>query len=394
MEPVSNGHKHRILWHEWLLIVVIAALLWLPTVDYFTGIDRTQAPGENRLPTPKPRLARFNLASTQEFLATSENYFNDHFGFRKRLIRWFQQWKMRLYHDQSVNKVVRGQNGWLFTGEQQMVDNFLGLTQFTPAELKSWQTLLEKRRDWLAQRGIKYLLVIPPDKQTIYPEELPRWLLNAASANRITKLDQFLSYMKEHSTVEILDLRPPLLGAKKIAPTYLQNDTHWNSFGGFVACQEVIKTLARHFPDLPPLRLNDFIWTNTPATGGDLARMLGSDPIEKNYFTFQPDRASPALRISENPAYKSSWGIKPVFTVENPTPLQRKVVVFRDSFGEVWQPLLGQSFKRAVFELDNHEFCPALILSNSPDVVINEILERYLGAVLVPKDMILKDALP
>ena len=68
--------------------------------------------------------------------------------------------------------------------------------------------------------------------------------------------------------------------------------------------------------------------------------------------------------------------------------------MFRDSFGEVWQPLLGQSFKRAVFELDNHEFCPALILSNSPDVVINEILERYLGAVLVPKDMILKDALP
>lgn len=387
----SNGRRHA--WADWLVIFLFGGLLWLPTVDFFSGIDRTQPPGENRLPAPTPRLLQKDFASVQTFLTASETYFNDHFGFRKRLIRWFQQWKQRLYHDQSVNKVVPGRNGWLFTGEQQMVDHFLGLAKFTPAQLKAWQTLLEKRRDWLAARGIKYLFVIPPDKQTIYPEELPQWLLDAAPTNRETKLDQFLLYMREHSTVEILDLRPALFAAKKIAPPFLQNDTHWNLFGGFVACQEIVKTLTKQFPDLPPLRLEEFQWTNAPAAGGDLARILGLAAAERNHFKFQPGPALPALRTVDNPAFKSNWGIKTVFTVENPTPLRRKLVVFRDSFGEAWQPFLARSFQRTVFEVDNHEFSSALIASNAPDVVINEILERYLNT-MDPEEMIARDALP
>jgi len=393
MNPVDEAVSRRRPWADWLLIFVFVALLWLPTVDFFTGIDRTDPAGENRLPAPIPRLARRDFPGVKNYAAAAELYFNDHFGFRKRLIRWFQQWKMRLYRDQSGHKVVSGRDGWLFTGEEQMVDHFLGLAKFTPAQLKSWRTLLEKRRDWLAARGVKYLFVVAPDKQTVYPEYLPAWLLAAAPAHRETKLDQLLRYMKERSTVEILDLRPALRAAKTEAPVYLQTDTHWNLLGGFVACREVLKTLAKQFPDLPPLRREDFIWTNPPATGGDLARILGSDAPEKNNFTCQPIAGLPNLRTNENPAYKSNWGVKSVFTVENPAALARKVVVFRDSFGAPWQEFLSLSFQRSVFELDNREFCPALILSNAPDVVVNEILERYVNT-MDPEKMIAKDALP
>jgi hypothetical protein len=393
VNPPADIIPPRKPWADWLLILVFAALLWLPILDYFSGVDCTDPAGENRLPAPKPRLAQLNLAGVQNYLSASEMYFNDHFGFRKRLIRWFQQWKGRLYHDQSVNKVVLGQNGWLFTGEEQMVDHYLGMAKFTPEQLKSWQTLLEKRRDWLAARGIKYLFIIPPDKPAVYPEFLPSWLQNAAPANRETKLDQFLKYMKAHSTVEVLDLRPSLLAAKTTAPTYLQNDTHWNLFGSFVACQEVIKTLTKQFPDLPPLRLEDFTWTNTPATGGDLARMLGLDAAENNFISFQSNPALPVLCLDENRAFKSDWGIRRVLTVENPAARQRKVVLFHDSYGGTWPKFLGQSFRRAVFEWESHEFNPTLISANAPDVVINEILERYFY-IMDPQEMLVKDALP
>ena len=366
MNPPPQKPSRR--WANVVIICLFLGVLWLPTVDYFSGLDHTPPPGENRLPAPKPRLVRRDLSGVQACLATAEIYFNDHFGFRKRLIRWFQQWKVRLYHDASVNKAVPGEAGWLFTGEEQMVDHFLGLARFTPAQLQAWQALLEKRRNWLAQRGIKYLFVIPPDKQTIYPEFLPAWLRNAAPTNRETKLDQFLQFMKEHSTVAILDLRPPLIAAKTSAPTYLKNDTHWNLFGGFVACQAVIKTLTEQFPELPPLRTEDYRWSNAPATGGDLARIVGSAEPEQNFFTFRPDPSLPALQTQENPAFKSNWGIKTVFTVDNPSAaVRRKVVVFHDSFGEAWRPFLAQSFERAVFELDNREFCPELIVSNAPE---------------------------
>ena len=138
------------------------ALLWLPVIDCFTGLDVARPPDENRLPAPRPQWAGWNFSGAQQFMAQAEAYFNDHFGFRKRLIRLSHQWKSGLFRDESGHKVVIGPHGWLFTGELQMIDHFLGLEHFTPAQLEAWRKLLEKRRDWLAARGIKYLFVVAP----------------------------------------------------------------------------------------------------------------------------------------------------------------------------------------------------------------------------------------
>ncbi len=108
-----------------------------------------------------------------------------------------------------------------------MIDHYSGQLQFTPEQLHDWQVLLEKRRDWLARRGIAYVFVVAPDKHTIYPEELPNWVTKVRPQ---TKLDQFYDYMHAHSTVPVLDLREIVRGGKKTCPTYFQTDTHWNFF--------------------------------------------------------------------------------------------------------------------------------------------------------------------
>ncbi len=379
---------------DWVLIAVFLLLLWAPTLDSFFHLDHARQPGENRLPAPFPLWQETRLGEARKYIGGLDDYFSDRFGFRKQMIRWFQNWKIGLFHDRSVYKIIIGPNRWLFTTERQMVEHYLGQARFTLKQLEDWRQALEKRRDWLAARGIHYLLVVPPDKQDIYPEELPAWLRNAAPTNRETKLDQFMKYMKEHSTVEILDLRPPLLAAKEIAPTYLQNDTHWNLFGGFVACQEVIKTLTKPCPDLPPLRLEDFIWTNAPATGGDLAQMLGSDAPEKNYFSFKPKPSVITPRVREMTNVISTWDShKPSAISENPAPLAETAVVFHDSFGAAWQPFLGHSFKRIIFMSDNREFNLRVILENRPRIVVNEILERYFNTQN-PRELLAHDGLP
>jgi hypothetical protein len=378
MNPASEIPSSGRVWADRILVVVFLSLLWAPTADKLFHLDGSRAPGENRLPARQPEVRELASSHLQKCLADSEAYFNDHFGFRNKLIRWFQNWKLGLYHDRSVYKVVIGPNHWLFTGDQQMVDHYLGLLKFSPQGLQDWQTLLEKRRDWLAARGIKYLFVVPPDKQTIYPEQLPAWLVNAAPTNRETKLAQFLQYMNEHSTVAILDLRQPLNQAKATAPTYLQHDTHWNAFGGFVACQEIIQRLTRWFPDLPPLRLKDFTWTNTPTTGGDLAGMLGRDVSEENFYRFTPGADLPRLNLYRTTNIISTWDFhKPSRISENPAPVKTTAVIFHDSFGNAWQQFLGYSFKRIVFMSENREFNSAVILGAKPDLVINEMVERY-----------------
>jgi len=305
-------------WADGLIVFLFVALLWLPTLDFFTGIDLTGPTNENRRPAAKPRFKHADFPGLQNYLADSEAYFDDHFGFRKRLIRWCQQWRQRLFRDHSVigkrlgadlasNGWMVGQGGWLFITERQMVDHYLGFEKFTPPQLQAWQRLLERRRDWLAARGIKYLFVVPPDKHTIYPEYLPGWLVKAGAGGRRTKLDQFMQYMTTHSTVAILDLRQTLSEGKKVAPTYLQHDTHWNYYGGFLAAQELVKALSRQVPELPPLRLSDFDWTNLPCTGGDLAQILGSTAPENNFYFFTTKPPKVALPSRELTNVVRNW---------------------------------------------------------------------------------------
>ena len=394
MTPDSQLPVRRPAWPDWVVIIIFAVLLWLPTVDVFTGIDITRPPSENRLPAPKPKLAQWNLTGLQQYVVGAENYFNDHFGFRKRLIRFCQQWKARLFHDESGHKVLIGQHGWLFAGELQMIEHYLGMNRFTPAQMHSWQTLLEKRRDWLAARGIKYLFVIPPDKHSIYPEELPEWLQTARPPRVETKLDQFLKFMKENSTVEILDLRPALLAAKKTAPVFLQNDTHWNWYGSFIGAQTVISALSKYFPDLPPLKLDDFNWTNQPSTSGDLIMFLGVQRSEKNYFVFtpKPSFGHPRLQVATN--IVSQWtSHKPSAISENPTLNTETAVVFGDSFSNPWQVFLSGSFRHIVFMGEHREFNTGVIEQYHPQIVINEMLERFFNTY-DPEEIKAVDALP
>jgi hypothetical protein len=397
MSSDSTKASPRQPWAEWLLAVIFVGLVWLPTADYFCHLDRAQPPNENRVMAPKPTLAKLDFPGVQRYLTGVESYFNDHFGFRIQLVRWFQHWKKEIYHDHGNKSAIVGQNGWLFYTDADMIGHYLGTAKFTPAQLRAWQKLLEKRRDWLAARGIHYLFIIPPDKHNIYSEELPTWLQSAAPTNRVTKLDQFLQYMQEHSTVQILDLRRPLLAAKTAAPTYLQNDTHWNALGAFVACQEVIKTLSKDFSDLPPLRSADFTWTNTTLTGGDTSRILGLDVLEKNQFTVtpKPSFVAPSLRQVTNLVL--NWDMHNTNATavisENPAPLKETAVVFHDSFVNLWRPYFGGSFKRVLFIWDNREFNTRVIAENRPSIVISEMLERFFN-IYDPEELMAKEAVP
>ncbi|HEX4350126.1 MAG TPA: hypothetical protein VH251_07055 [Verrucomicrobiae bacterium] len=399
INPTPAPVTRRQAWADWLVILIFIGMIWLPTADHFFHLDWSEAADENRLMAPKPKLIQRNIPGLQNYLAATEAYFNDHFGFRRRLIRWCQQWKQRLYQSKSVNLVITGQDGWYFICERQMIDHYLGLLKFTPQQLQSWQRLLEKRRDWCAARGIKYLFVIPPDKHEIYPEDLPAWLVNATPPNREVKLDQFIEYMKAHSTVQILDLRPVLLAGKSVAPTYLKNDTHWNLYGGFLGAQEVIKTLSPQVPDLPPLRLDDFVWTNAPFKGGDLTGVLDMHPVERNNFIFtpKPPLLAPQTWVLTN--IIRNWNPRDASKVNrlvlNSNPLDKPVdlVIFNDSFARAWWQFFGYSFHRSVFIWEDKEFNTRIIEDNHPQVVINEMLERMFNTE-DPDEMMAKEALP
>jgi alginate O-acetyltransferase complex protein AlgJ len=364
--------------------------LWLPTLDSFFDLDKAPWLNEKRTPATFPEIAP-NSKSLLALPAGLEAYYNDHFGFRRRLIRWEQHWKQDVFKESSRPDVMVGRDGWLFFTATRMIEHYRGVDTFTPDELQSWRSLLEKRRDWLNQRGIKYLFVITPDKHSIYPEYLPTWMPKKGPE---TKLDQFLAYMKAHSTVDVLDLRPALLEAKKTARTYLYTDTHWNSYGGFIGYQSVMRSLTRQLPELGgPLLFEAFELTPFQETGGDLSTMLGQETAERegSQLTARPPLHFPVAKEDIN-IYNKQWynNSVPVYT-ENPSG-KFKLLMFRDSFSCAWVPYLGYHFKRAVYIWQYNWNIP-VIEKEKPDVVVDEFLERLFN-VADTKKLMKDDGLP
>lgn len=357
------------------LIAAFAVFLCLPAADTFLHLDRTPSPNENRMPAAFPKF-HASLAGIHDWAAGSEAYFSDHFGFRKRLVRWERRWKWQFFHDTQAVNTILGKDGWLYFSDGRMVDDIRGARPFSDEELEGWRTLLTGRRDWLAQRGIRYLFVIPPDKHTVYPEHLPDWLLQSDRGQR--RIDHFCAYMRAHSDVPILDLREALLGAKMLSPVYQQTDTHWNEAGAFAAYQRIIGELAALGIPVAAPGLDAFTVTRPKGPAGDLALMLGQSQLtEKQHavFTPLPPLRTPDLRADASlPPKKWIPGTEPLVS-ENPSA-KTKAVVFRDSFCVPLSKFLGHSFGRTVYVWQQN-WDKRILETEKPDIVIDEMVERF-----------------
>jgi hypothetical protein len=368
------------------LIIIFIALLWLPTLDSLWGLDRSPPPNEKR------KLANYpvykSLRSMGPYLAALEGYFDDHFGFRKRLVRWNNHWKLKLFNESPVSMAMQGREGWLYWAGDGMLANYEGTTRFDEQELNDWQKLLETRRDWLAARGEKYVFVIAPDKHSVYPEYLPEWVVKSGKPS---KLDQLLAHMRAHSTVEVIDLRPALIAAKNAGATYLQTDTHWNTFGAFIACQQLVRSLQGQLPGIKPLLLDAFDRKSIVGPGGDLAVCLEQEDEmqETQEVRFAPRLPlSPLRQINAGPI--GQWTGAGAVITRNPDAVG-KAVLFRDSFGEAWIPFLGYHFHEAIY-FRQTEWNKQLLEREKPDVVIDEMAERLFNNQN-PRQLLKMDAL-
>jgi hypothetical protein len=353
------------------LIALFFGALWLPLAANFFRLELTPPTREYRRLAPWPHL-QIGPQLLSTFPAQFEAYFRDHFGFRSALIHALNVTRVGLLKVSTNPLVMLGRDGWLFYTDRPVGSASAPGLPLPRNRLARWQHALRARRDWLATRGIAYLIVIPPDKQTIYPEQLPPKLRGWTPSH----LDQLLAYLGPHSDLPILDLREPLRRAKSWGLLYFATDTHWNQRGAFVAYQQIIAALGRQLQRLrPPLPRSAFEDIAVGPFDGDLIRMLG---LPEGYTRdcniylqpHEPRRARPAL--------VSQRGSNPPLTAFECAELgQPRAVMFHDSFAPMLAPFLSEHFQRIVY-VPSFDFDAGLVQHERPDVVIHELAERML----------------
>ena len=367
-EPITSRVR-RIA--EALVICLFLGVVCLPLLGKLLPSEGAFALTENRRPAPFPTIELnspgwgFSIAS---FPRRFERYWDDSFAFRWYLIRAHSIVKLALGVSPSPKAIV-GQNGYLFYAAEQSVDYFRAVKPFTPRELVQWREELESRRLWLAERGIRYLVVVAPNKETIYPEFMPPELRPVGTE---TRLDQLVHELRAHSSVELLDLRPPLRLAKQAQRVYHRTDTHWNDAGAFVAYSEILARLRPWFPELSASPLpGSLVAHNT--SGGDLARILAlDDRFREERIDFVPTASRHARQATSDGAGGSESVAMECADCGGP-----RVVMTQDSFNTNLAPLLAEHFRRIVF-IDGTRLDRSLIDRERPALIIQEFVERVL----------------
>lgn len=367
-----------------LLVWVFLGILSLPSLLFLLPVETTSRfIDEKRRLSPLPAISLIPN-QIQEFPRGFEHYFDDHFQLRDYLILGNNYLKHKLWKRSSNQKVVMGSGGWLFWGGDHELEDYLTLKPFTLEELQARQRVLESKRDWLARRGIRYMFVIPPNKESIYPEFMPK---NYQAMHGRSRLDQFVAYMEQHSDVDIIDLRQVLRAAKADYQVYFRLDSHWNEMGSLIASREIFKRLTSYMDSnlyhLSSKGLADYrIHSAKRQRIGDLAQLMGY-PIEDrdDCYLIEPkfERISRKERLPDFLGF--DWNPMPAPFVLTGVTGGLRGVIFHDSFAIYLAPFFPEQFQRSLFLWHHNptgELFKKVVEAENPDVVIEEVLERFL----------------
>jgi hypothetical protein len=247
-----------------------------------------------------------------------------------------------------VPEVILGSGGWLYyagaTGDRIIDRHVRGRDPFTHAELERWRTFLLERTRRYRDLGAKYVFVIAPNKESIYPEHLPSWIGPRVGP---TRLDQLMAHMKSAPEVTVIDLRTTLRAAKSASVVYYKADTHWNTRGAYGAYREILRVLAPDFPELSARGWDTLAPKPVERTGLDMARMLGLVPEtpEADYVLDHAACASTDVVPTPVPDDLSSRLTAPTSVTRCNASGNVDAVIFQDSFGTALSPILAESFR-------------------------------------------------
>jgi alginate O-acetyltransferase complex protein AlgJ len=359
---------------DFLLVISFLSVLTGPMIVDSLGFQVGPDTSENRTLSSLPVIESF--ADLEAFPKSFDSYYQDVFGLREVLVEYYGRYKLFLGSSPS-EKVIIGQNGWLFYTGNKVIDNVRGIRPLSNAYLEKERQHIEAKSKWLESLGIKYIYLIAPDKHSVYSEHLPNLLPVSEDPSR---LDQLVDYLRKNSSVSILDLRPAFDIAKEEQRLYHKTDSHWNQLGAFVAYKEILKILEQNFPTLNVKNASDFNLQQVVGSGGDLAKLFGiSNAYQEERYVLKPQaeacNGTSKSLISEDLALANKVKINAYHCDGAELP---GLLFFGDSFGNALLPFLKGHFShtekvvgplRAFIVQD-------LIQKYSPSVVIEESVER------------------
>jgi hypothetical protein len=255
-------------WKRLTVAVLALAFFASPAALRIVGVSAKAF--ENRRIAPAPRLD-----DGWAFFEETTRFLSDRMPLRYEAVRANTWLDLRLFDftpQYGATQVALGRAGWYFL--QEALDRACAPSTPFSRALDEWEALL----DVIRSSGRQAVLVVAPDKSTIYPEYLAGSTRNRACAAENTAALWRLIENPAARASGVIGLRQPLLEAKRKSPEllYFRTDSHWNSKGALELVRAALSALD------PALRVRpgDIHHSTALPFRGDLPGLIGGSVTE------------------------------------------------------------------------------------------------------------------
>lgn len=298
----------------------------------------------------------------------SENYL-----WRNSLIRNFLRFKYEV-GDRVFPTVLVGEDGWLYYTYNLSMRDYQKVDPLNMSNIKRLSSILEQLNNQVEQYGGSLIVVIPPDKSTVYPQFMPREIPVIGDE---TSLDRLIARMGQVSGVHLIDLRPKLIEAGKNNLVYYKTDSHWNCAGAYLAYSSILSEIEGDLPEIHVYEMDEFTILHDNKYL-DLASAINA-PVSEPLMTVAPNFD---VSISELPGESRGYDNQDVRIAVNSNDGLPTLMVLHDSFyvaclGTFMETSFGRtiSAKYADFVISD---LLGMIEREKPDVVLVEFAERFM----------------
>ena len=306
------------------------------------------------LPALRDREGKLNT----DYLTDLMDYAEDNYFLRPQFVNAWSALNHRVLGASIADNVLLGEDGWLYFADT--LDDYTGTALWGDREVFSAARNLALMSEYCESRGARFLFTIAPNKNSLYPEHMPR--LTVFSWSRSANALASALYEADVSYLDLFQLLE-----EQEETLYFTQDSHWNSKGAALAADGLNAALGRssHYFAGPFAPLAD--------QRSDLYDML----YPTGTWLEEDQKYVPELSFTYDAPVRDGNSM----TITTTGGGEGSLLMFRDSFGILLYPYLADSFGSALFSRAN-PYRLNLVEERSADFVVVELVERNLDYLL------------
>ena len=339
-----------------IFMVLFLAILLVPSLGMFIWGPSESENGEE---LSIPSIYTEEEGLNRDYLQDLGNLFESRFALRKQMVTLYSVITGRIFGTSAQSGVIVGSGDWLYYNDT--LADYQRTNILTDRQMHNAVRHLELINEYCEDNGIEFLFVIAANKNTLYPDHMPYYLIpGEGESNR-----QILCRLLRETSVNYMDFGSYDTFTDPDAVYYFHRDSHWNNTGAAIASNVILNML-----DVPHICYLELPVLEGAPHQGDIEQMIypESAAVEcDTVFEHMPVFAY-VNEVESNFDYR----------IETTGIGAGSLLMYRDSFGSALLPFMAETFADAFFSRANS--CQINdILSHTPGFLVIEKAERFIS---------------